>query len=488
MRKSLFSKFFITQIIVALTVIVIIIPTIFLLIGEYFVTTQKDDILQDASRVATLTLQISDVGMNEETYEFYRNGLEYVGGQSTIIVVSASGEVVAAPHDSSSVNLKKIDEEFIKPVENGKAVIKLYSKGSIFKEQSIVAIAPVMKENPFTGEKKFLGASVAFRPMPMVRYIRNRIITIVVIAQCVAWLVAFVISFFLTRHITKPLKKMRDAAKSIASGNFDERIPITSKDEIGDLAKTFNYMSEALNELEDMRTGFLSDVSHELRTPMTIISGFVEGILDGTIPKEEEGKYLLIVSSEAKRLSKLVKDLLEATRLEQGKIKIEKTNVDMNRLVKEVAVTYEQPLVEKNINVNAILEQDGCIALADKDSIKRVLINLIDNAIKFTPIGGNIIIKTVCKDKKAQISIENSGEGISKDDLKHIWERFYKSDKSRSMDKKGVGLGLHIVKTIISQHGGEIFAESKEGEFARFTFTLDEGVRNSVSYENGKDD
>ena len=304
----------------------------------------------------------------------------------------------------------------------------------------------------------------------------------------VAWLVAFIISFILTRHITNPLKKMRDAAKSIASGNFNERIPITSNDEIGALAESFNSMTTSLNELEDMRTSFLSDVSHELRTPMTIIGGFVEGILDGTIPESEQEKYLTIVSGEARRLSRLVSDLLEATRLEQGKIKIEKANVDMNRLATESIIAYEQKLTEKNISVNLNLCGEQCMALADKDSIKRVLINLIDNAIKFTPEGGSITITTDYEDKKVKVSVLNSGEGISEADLRHIWERFYKSDKSRGMDKKGVGLGLHIVKTIISQHSGEVFAESNEGEYAKFTFILDEGSKNSVIYNDGKDD
>jgi len=487
-RKSLFSKFFITQIIVALTVIAIIIPTIFLLIGEYFVSTQKGDVMQDASRVAALTAQIADIGINEETRKFYNSGIEFAGGQSTIIVVGANGEIVAAPSSPDGVNLKHIDKSFIEDVKEGKSVVKLYAKGSIFAEQSIVAIVPVVKRNALTGATSFLGASVAFRPMPMVRYIRNRIIMIIIVAQMVAWLVAFIISFILTRHITNPLKKMRDAAKSIASGNFNERIPITSNDEIGALAESFNSMTTSLNELEDMRTSFLSDVSHELRTPMTIIGGFVEGILDGTIPESEQEKYLTIVSGEARRLSRLVSDLLEATRLEQGKIKIEKANVDMNRLATESIIAYEQKLTEKNISVSLNLCGEQCLALADKDSIKRVLINLIDNAIKFTPEGGSITITTDCEDKKVKVSVLNSGEGISEADLRHIWERFYKSDKSRGMDKKGVGLGLHIVKTIISQHGGEVFAESKEGEFAKFTFVLDEGSKNSVVYNDGKDD
>ena len=296
-------------------------------------------------------------------------------------------------------------------------------------------------------------------------------------AQITAWVLAFVVSFLLTRQILKPIKKMRTAAKSIASGNFKERIPVTSADEIGQLAKSFNSMIQSLDELEKMRASFISDVSHELRTPMTIIGGFVEGILDGTIAEEQKAQYLDIVLSEIKRLGRLVNDLLEASRLEQGKIKIEKINVDMNRIAAECVIAYEKSLTEKKINVNLELDEEECLALADKDAIKRVMINLIDNAIKFTPEGGDIEVATEKINGKVKVSVKNSGEGISEDELRHIWERFYKSDKSRSFDKKGVGLGLHIVKTIISQHGGEIYAESEEGSFACFTFILDEGIQ-----------
>lgn len=481
MRKSLFSKIFFTQLIVTLMVILLIIPTIFVMIGEFFVSTNKEAILQDAGRVATLTAQISDVAGNEATWKFFRSGIEFAGGQSTVIVTNSDGTIIASPKNPAGVNLQKIDENFIKSAAEGSSVIKLYQKGSIFSEQTIVAIVPIAKYDMVTGQKNFLGAAIAFKPMPQIRYIQNRLIAIIFMAQLIAWVIAFIVAFVLTRQIIKPLKKMRTAAKSIAAGNFNERIPITSNDEIGQLAESFNSMTESLNELENMRSSFISDVSHELRTPMTIISGFIEGVLDGTIPEQDKNKYLGTVLDEIRRLSRLVNDLLEASRLEQGKIKIEKLNVDMNRLVAESVFAYEQQLTEKKINVDLQLHENECVALADKDSIKRVMINLIDNAIKFTPEGGDISVSTQHRDKKVFVSIQNSGEGISKEELRRIWERFYKTDKSRSHDKKGVGLGLHIVKTIISQHGGEIHAESEEGKFTRFTFTLDEGSKNGVS-------
>ncbi len=473
MRKSLFSKIFLVQIVVALTVIAIIIPTTFVLVGDYFVSTQKDDVLQDAIHVSELSERVSDISASDKSWEMFKLGIEFVADDSIITILNSEGHTIASSKNSAGINLYKIDDDFVKEVKNGKRVVKLYNRGDIFPAQTIVAISPIMKMSKTNATRSYIGAVVAMRTIPQISYIRYRIFGIILFAQSVAWLLAFIISFFLTRHITKPFKQMHRALKSISSGNFKERIKITSKDEIGYLAESINSMSESLDELESMRTSFISDVSHELRTPMTIITGFVEGILDGTIPEDEHKKYLGIVLSETKRLNRLVHDLLESSRLEQGKVNLNKTNVDLNRLVTESVISYEQRLTEKKINVELNLEDGGLMALADRDSIKRVLLNLIDNAIKFTPEGGSIILKTQYEDKKAVTSIENIGAGIPKEDLKHIWERFYKSDKSRSMDKMGVGLGLHIVKKIISNHGGKIYAESEEGKFARFVFMLD---------------
>lgn len=475
MKKSLFTKIFSTQIIVALTVVAIIVPMIFILIGDYFVSVQKDDILEDGTRVARLAAQLPDVSVDERTKGFYISGLELVGGRSCVIVVDANANVVAAPENVYGIDLSILEPDFLDEVRSGNHSLRMFDGGKLFKEQSIVAIVPIMRATP-DRKGNFIGAAIAFRPIPEVRVIQYRTIKIILMAQIVAWIVALIVSFIITRQITKPIKKMRSAARKLASGNFNERIPITSQDEIGELAQSFNSMTQSLSELEDMRKSFLSDVSHELRTPMTIISGFVEGILDGTIPESEREKYLTIVSNESKRLSRLVKDLLEATRLEQGTKQPEKTNFDVNRLVTESVVSYEQQLTEKNISVSLNLQEKENYAYADKDSIKRVLINLIDNAIKFTPENGSISVSTRRTGGKIRTSIENTGDGISKEDLRHIWERFYKTDKSRSVDKKGVGLGLHIVKMIIAQHNGEIFAESEEGKYARFTFIIDAGA------------
>ncbi len=474
MRKSLFSKIFFTQIFVNLIVITLIIPTLFFAIGGYFVESHRESILMEANRVAQMGTHIADLGEDKSAWDFFRSGIEFASGQSYAIVTDAEGSVIAAPRDSRGIDLAKINKKFIKSALKGKSIVALYPKGNTFEEQTLVSIVPIQKIDAITGETRLLGAAIAYKPMPQIRGIQNRIINIVFMVHIIGWIIAFIVAFVLTRQIVKPVKRMRDAAKSIAAGDFNLRIPVKTNDEIGELSRTFNSMTESLSELEEMRTSFISDVSHELRTPMTIISGFVEGILDGTVKVEDREKYLATVLEEIRRLSRLVSELLEASRIEKGKNEIKKEALDINRLLLETVFANEQRIAEKEINLELKMDESTPIALADKDSIKRVLINLIDNAIKFTPNGGNILLATLSKNKKVYVSVKNSGEGISKENLRHIWERFYKTDKSRSEDKKGIGLGLHIVKTIIAQHGGEIFVQSEEGKDTTFVFILDE--------------
>ena len=216
----------------------------------------------------------------------------------------------------------------------------------------------------------------------------------------------------------------------------------------------------------------MSNVSHELRTPMTSITGFVEGILDGTIPKEKEVEYLKIVLAEAKRLSRLVSDLLSISRLESGSFKIEKKNFDICELLRREIIKFETQIVKKNLNVELEIEQDEMPVFADSDAIIQVVTNILGNAIKFTPQDGKITIKTYYDADRVKVEITNTGEGIKKEKLKYIWDRFYKADDSRNQNPEGTGLGLYIVKSIINKSDEKIYAESVENEYAKFTFTL----------------
>ena len=261
------------------------------------------------------------------------------------------------------------------------------------------------------------------------------------------WLLGFAGCMLISNGMIRPLREMSKVAKRFALGDFSARVTVRGQDEIADLADSFNDMAQALSDLEEQRNTFLANISHDLRTPMTSISGFIDGILDGTIKPEDRDHYLNIIGTEVKRLSRLVRTLLEVTRIEDKKLLVE-----FNCTEERVAVS------------------------ADADAIHQVLYNLIDNAVKFSYEKG-ILRVTVRKDdsKKILVEVYNEGNGISKEDLPHVFDRFYKADKSRGMDKTGVGLGLFIVKAIIQAHGDTIEAESEEGKYCLFRFLLPAG-------------
>ena len=237
----------------------------------------------------------------------------------------------------------------------------------------------------------------------------------------------------------------------------------------------FNDMAFHIEKAEDIRNNFISDVSHELRTPMTTIGGFVDGILDGTIPKDRQSDYLVIVKDEIARLSALTNSFLDVTRNSSGKQKLEMTNFDINETIRRTLFNFEQRICEKSLEVDVVFETESCVVKADKDEITRVLTNLIENAIKFTNEGGILRISTGSRQHEVFVSVYNTGCGIAEEDRKLIFERFYKADKSRSLNREGTGIGLFIVKEIINRHGGNISVKSVEGEYAEFIFTLGKG-------------
>ena len=284
-------------------------------------------------------------------------------------------------------------------------------------------------------------------------------------------------------RLIRPLRQMSDAAQRMAKGDFSRRIPVVSDDEIGELSISFNNMTNSLAQLEGMRRSFVANVSHELRTPMTTIGGFIDAILDGTIDGETEKHYLLVVSDEIKRLSRLVESMLCLAKLESGEQKINREVFDIVKVARNIVVSQEQRISEKNIDVRG-LENDGITVNADYDLIYQVIFNLIDNAIKFTNENGVIEFIVTQEGGRVSFAVRNTGSYIEKADLKYVFDRFYKTDKSRSANKNGTGLGLYISKTIIDIHGGKISADSRAGEYTQFCFSLIEHT--SKEKEHGR--
>lgn len=287
-----------------------------------------------------------------------------------------------------------------------------------------------------------------------------------------AVLVSILLVYFFSLRLTRPLKEIKKAAKVISGGEFRKRLNIKSRDEIGQLAQSFDQMAVALQNIEEMRRDFIANVSHELRTPMTSIRGFIEGILDGTIPPERQSYYLTIVRDETDRLNRLVNNLLDLARMEAGELELRPRVVNINEIIRVCIIKLENLITSKQIQVEANFDDENVFVSADPDAIERVIYNLVHNAIKFTPEGGSIAIGTARKKDIVEISVKDTGIGIDPNDMDMIWDRFYKADKSRSKDKVGTGLGLAIVKNIINEHNQQIWVESEPGKGTKFTFTL----------------
>lgn len=289
-------------------------------------------------------------------------------------------------------------------------------------------------------------------------------------------IIAFIISFLAVRrlsyNIVIPLRQMSNIAISMANGDFSKRVEINGEDEISELGKSFNNMAESLYVSENVRKNFISDVSHELRTPMTTIAGFVDGILDGVIDKDKQDKYLKIVSTEIKRLSRLVQTMLDLSRMENKNIEVNPSKFDLSLIILNILFSFEDKILEKNIKIEGVEKLDKTFIFADKDMIYQAVYNLIENAVKFTNVSGSIYIGFKNNKDWITILIKNSGVGIPYNDLGFVFDRFYKTDKSRSKDRNGMGLGLYIVKRIISSHKGKISVSSIPGEITVFKIDL----------------
>ena len=324
---------------------------------------------------------------------------------------------------------------------------------------------------PITGNYTTYGYVIIHLPMSTLRASRDSILNIVYITSAVIFALSLIILLVFTKTVYFPLKKITEGANEYAQGNLTHHIDVNTRDEMGYLAATLNYMSDELNKMEEYQKTFIANVSHDFRSPLTSIKGYLEAILDGTIPPEMYEKYLTRVISETERLNKLTQGMLTLNTLD-SKGYLNRTNFDINRVIKDTAASFEGTCEEKNINFDLTFSDNIQMVYADLGKIQQVMYNLIDNAIKFSHHDSTIYIQASGKYEKIFVSVKDTGIGIPKDSIKKIWERFYKSDLSRGKDKKGTGLGLAIVKEIIQSHGENIDVISTEGVGTEFIFSL----------------
>ena len=479
-RSNIFTKNFLMFAFVFFIMLIILGSSLFFLLNKYSDNMQTD-LLKDNTR--SITESVSSMITAQEMNK--KNSLEKMLICETLSTISKSisadvfvcdvdGNIIFCSERSDTPLFSSflsacpkhdewhISESILSMVyEHG----ELVEKTRFENVQYIAAACPIVSGDTIIGSV-FALTSTGFLSLTV------DIFRIFLISAFFCLILAFICIYYLTKSMVKPLQQMSKATKQFAVGDFSYRIKTNNSDELADLAHAFNDMAEALDLLEGSRRSFVSNVSHELKTPMTSIAGFIDGILDGTIPRDKQDYYLEIVSAEVRRLSRLVVSMLNMSKIESGEVDMKPSRYDISDQIIHILLTFEQEINNKDIEILGLDNLKPAYVTADPDMIYQAIYNLFDNAVKFTNEGGYIEVFLKENASDFEISIKNSGEGIKEEELSHLFERFYKIDKSRSLDSKGSGLGLYIVKLMIEMHGGRVFAKSDSIETAEFAFTL----------------
>jgi len=401
-----------------------------------------------------------------------------LGTDNTVLVCSEEDTLSAAASETEAVCRHKnaLSGTFFSDAMAGAdpATLIYSSTGNmngIYEESQFIVGSPIIVRN-MAGSEVVVGMAVAASSARSIEEFQGDVVNLVVISIIIASVFSLVAIYVITYTQVKPLREMAAVVREFAGGDYAARMDVPDETEVGQLAASFNQMAGVIESSELMRRSFVANVSHELKTPMTTISGFVDGILDGTIPEDRHTHYLGVVSSETKRLSRLVRSMLDLSKIDSGDMKLSMVRFDISKTVTNALLTFEQRIEEKNIDIRGLDQLKPLYVRGDPDLLHQVAYNLIENAVKFANPGGYISVNVFSRERSAHVRIANSGIGIPSEDLPRIFERFYKSDKSRSHDKTGVGLGLYIVKTIIGLHKGEIEVRSSEGSYCEIEFSI----------------
>lgn len=469
--RSMFSKIMIINIISMLISIIILGTTQMLLLTSYISKQSEDALSQNAETI--ISMVNGDIPM--ETLNNMLNGFSHVTG-NYICIFDNKGKVITSTSNNRFVQSSPVflESEYTKVVLSGQKYTMIGNMGNLFTETMFTLQIPIR-----TKGNTVIGAVSVSRPIPEHQKMKYDMFQILLISIFIMMITSSFLAYILAKKFSVPMKNIGATTKEFAGGNFAARVgPIgTQSDisEIAELAQAFNKMAAELEKSEEIKNSFISDVSHELRTPMTTIAGFVTGILDDTIPQDKQKDYLKIVHDEITRLSRLVNTFLDITRMQSDKLTLNKSVFDINELVRICIIGLESKIAAAGIDIELNFETESCYAYADRDSIMRVLTNLLDNAVKFTNKGGLIIVTVKTVQHDVIVSVRNTGCGIPKEQQAMIFTRFYKGDRSRSQNKDGTGIGLYLVKNILQAHGKDISINSVEGEYAEFIFNLEKG-------------
>ena len=470
MKKTLFSKYFYicSSIILISTAFLGVVLLVFA--AQYFKNDKYSLLERNVEQSVALTNH--NYGTNDYLYvdstrlqPYYQ--LQGQAIDADIFLVNLEGRTLLCSNttDCNHVNYL-LPASVLSKLENNGVYREMGKLGGIYDTPYYTVGRPV------TGsDGQMVGAVFASCSSSALTTFLVDIFQMYVISAALVMLFSFIIIYFVTSNMVRPLQDMLAATQSFSKGDFSIRVPAEGDDEVAMLASAFNSMASSLAVMESTRRSFTANVSHELKTPMTTIGGFIDGILDGTIPPEKQNYYLKIVSGEVQRLSRMVRSMLSIARIEAGELTIAPVTVEITEIITRIVFTFEQRIEEKGIEIRG-LDAPRYQVEADADLIHQVIYNLVDNAVKFVNQGGYIEFAYWDEGNMTFISVKNSGAGVAPEEIPKLFDRFYKSDKSRSLDKNGVGLGLSIVKTIVNLHNGEIFVRSEPGKYTEFVFFL----------------
>ncbi len=432
---------------------------------RYMQETEADNLYREAKTIASSyavnyyqdTLTLSEFQEHLSAIDTYLN--------ASIWIVDPQGKLLINSRiDTSGTRIAEIADFSI--TSFGTSYFQTGTFFDTLNQESLTVYSPI------NINYKVRGYVLIHKPLSLITRYSDGFLNISYITLAIIILCTFLFLGIFTYTVYIPIRRITKAADAYAAGNFDAKINLHSNDELGYLAASLNYMASELNTLEDDQRKFIANVSHDFRSPLTSIKGYIEAIMDGTIPYEMQDKYLNIILMETDRLNKLTQSMLELNKYGAHGVMLDVSKFDINNIIKMTIQSFEGTCLAKKISFELILSGQELFVTADMSKIQQVIYNLIDNAIKFSHADSTIVIETTERGEKVFVSVKDTGIGIPKDSLKKIWERFYKTDASRGKDKKGTGLGLSIVKEIIQAHNENINVISTEGVGTEFIFTL----------------
>lgn len=464
MHKSIFTEFFFLCAAILFSAVICASAVILVVSGEYYKSDKRrylDGLMRTAMSETSACVQNGELDI-----PLLKSVYEDIAANSDIVFTftDSSGAVLVCSETSPCSHTDKNFGGGIVSKVTAEGFFELSTLDNFYSKDYFNAAYPLSIEG--SGYLLFGRLSAE----SLINYFKEIILT-VIIAAAVIVAVVFFILYFYTTSLFSPVKEMTMAVRRFGDGDFSVKLNVTDENEFGFLANSINEMAASISATEETRKSFISNVSHELKTPMTTIGGFIDGILDGTIPPEQQEHYLKIVSMEINRLARLVRSMLNISKYEAGELTLTPKSLDAVQIVFRTLLSFEKRIEEKNVDIRG-LDRDAFFIKADKDLIQQVVYNLVENAVKFVNNGGYIEFIFAENDDTTSVTIRNSGEGLKENEISRVFERFYKTDESRGIDPGGVGLGLSIVRSLIKLHGGTILVRSQYEQYVEFEFSL----------------